>query len=177
MTFWRIPQKLAEKPPIRGSGEYTAIFCFRCEAPTVVLVRQDTNHISEWLEERNGRREIYIVLESDIPTLNGSRMRLNLCGDCADAFGPDEFDMVMPLVISGLGKSGKEKPHVAHICEEYRCCRPVKIESFEEAHRNVNKMIKEREGRARKSIMEEITRDREMNAAMAQIKGKVRNNG
>ncbi len=177
MTFWRIPQKLADKPPLRGSGEYPMIFCFRCEAPTVVMVRQDTSHISEWYEEKNGREQIYVVLKSDITSLDGSRMRLNLCGDCAAAFGPDEFDMVMPFIVSGLKKSGGDRPHVAHLCGEYECCRPVKVESFDEAHRNVNKMLKENEERSKKAILDEALKDREMSVAMAQIQGKVRKNG
>lgn len=179
---WDLPQKIAKPPPEKGAGEWPMIYCFRCGIPTVVLVREEGDNTSyEHYEERNGRQQIYVVLESDAPAANGSRMRLNLCGDCIHEFGPHEYDLVMPFVISGLEETARRQSGnnqtqkvVTSMTEEYKKSRPVKIESFHEAQNNVANMMRENETRAQAAILAEVQREREMQIATAQIKGRTR---
>jgi hypothetical protein len=167
MKHWKMPQKMASPPPKRGSGVFPVIFCFRCEAPTLVMVRQEGSPFSgESYEERNDRQQVYVVLQSESPTWNGSRMRLNFCGKCAEAFGPHEYGMVIPFVISGIEKTLREKGRgredIQSVIREYGACKPVRTESFAEAHAAVRAMMEERRHIAERAIRDGIEKEREI---------------
>lgn len=170
--FWRIPQKLAEPTPSKRQVRWPVVFCFRCEAPTLELIREDGSPFSgEYYEEVNGRTQFYIRCESESnPTMNGTRIRINLCGTCANADWKSELHMIMPFVVSGIEtameKTCQPEAAINRMKVEYLSTRPVEIETYEVAHNRVNKMLSDKQEKADAAIYEELMLEREIRSTL-----------